>query len=174
MDPAGELAELANRLLKLGGGLRERGGCRTVGAVAVPQHGQGERQGRQPLLCSVVQVPLHATALPVTGLHNALPGRPDLLQLGPHLRVQPRVLDRYPRRGCRGAHQALVQRGVVDQRRERPSVALRQGHKALLVPLPRLGQRSLLAASVDPALMALQRVQQLQRRIAKGTGQRCL
>ena len=115
------------------------GGRRRVGAVAVAQHRQGQGQGRQPLLGPVVQVPLDATPLAVPRLHDALAGRPDLLQLGPHLRVQPLVLDRHAGRGGGGADEPLVERRVVDQRRERAPVALHHRDRARLACPPRAG-----------------------------------
>jgi hypothetical protein len=42
-----------------------------------------------------VQVPFDAAALTVPRLHDALAGRPHLLQLGPHLRLQPHIYYRW-------------------------------------------------------------------------------
>jgi hypothetical protein len=55
-----------------------------------------------------MQVPFDAAALAVSRLHDALPGRPHLLQLGPYLGVQPCVLDRHPGRRGGGADEPLV------------------------------------------------------------------
>jgi hypothetical protein len=174
MDPARQHTQLLDRLLQLGQGLGERGGGGRVGAIAVTQHRQGQGQGRQPLLGPVVQVPFHATALAVPRLHDPLARCPDLLQLGSHLSVQPRVFDRHPGRRGSAADEPLVERGIVDQRRKRPPLPLHQRDRACLVPLPGLRQRFRLPAGGHPPVLPLPRVQQLQRRITKGTAERCL
>lgn len=174
VDSPRELAELLDRLLEFGQGLGEGSGRRRVGAIAVAKHRQGQGQGRQPLLCSIVQVPFDPAAFAVPGLHDPLAGCPYLLQLGLDFRVQPLVFDRYPGRGRGGTDEALVKCRVVDQRRERPPVALHQRDRARLASFSMPGQRSLVPVGIHPPVLVLQRVQQLQRPVTKCAADRCL
>jgi hypothetical protein len=86
-----------------GGGLAERGRQRRVAARPVPEHRQRKGQRRHPLLRPIMEVPLHPAPFGVPGCHDPLPGRPDLLQLGAHLGLQPLVLDGHPGRRRGGA-----------------------------------------------------------------------
>jgi hypothetical protein len=74
--------------LKLVGGLHDGRGVTGLRG----QQPQAERQPDQPLLGSVVQVPLELAPLVVAGFDEPDTGSAQLADLGERLRLQPRVL----------------------------------------------------------------------------------
>jgi hypothetical protein len=95
MDPPGELAELLQRLTEL---LRYLVNLRSPLGVSHAVElflypSDGERQGHQALLGSIVEVPLHASSLRVSRFDQPRPGGLHLFKLGADLGVQPFVVD---------------------------------------------------------------------------------
>jgi len=116
-------------------------GQRWVAGRPVPEHCQLKGQRCHTLLRPVVEVPLHPAPFGVPGLHDPLARGPYFLQLGPHLGLQPLVLDRHPGRRRRGTDQPRVERRIVDQRRQRLPVPLHHRHRSRPPPAGRLRQR---------------------------------
>ena len=83
MDPACELAQLAQRRLQLGLGLGEQ---LRIGLV-VAQQLQHQAEGQQSLLGAIVQVALDAPALSVGRGDHPRTGRTQLVELGAQLRL---------------------------------------------------------------------------------------
>src|SRR5262249_37028905 len=98
MDPAGELGQLDLCPPKLGPRLFEHcpEGCARSLTCFVEQHSNL----RQALLGALLELTLEPSSLCVARLHDPSPRRLDVLQLAPHLRLQPSVGHRYSRRSC--------------------------------------------------------------------------
>ena len=99
VDAMGETAELLERRLRQRDGGRER---RRRAGVSCSQGGalptaQLERQRQQPLLRTVVQVALEASALGVAGVDDAPARAFDLGDVAVQLERQALVVDRQPR-----------------------------------------------------------------------------
>ena len=84
------------------------------------EQAQVEREGDQPLLRPVVQVPLQALALVLRGFDDPGARAPQLLEPGSQVGLQPTVLERDPGCCADGVEQfGLVgERRVVHQRRD--------------------------------------------------------
>src|SRR5919204_1774620 len=94
MDPAGELAELAQRQIELAPGLLElldRAGV--IGELPL-QGDQLQRERDEALLSPVVEVALEAAPLALSGLDDAGARLPQLLHPRTQLRLQAAVLER--------------------------------------------------------------------------------
>ena len=127
MDAAGELAQLGQR------GRQPRGELVDL-RVLQPrlEHPQVQRERDELLLRAVVQVALDPPPRRVARLDDPQPRQPQLLHARLQVGLQALVVDRQ-RGGRRGRHHQLrrgVQRGVVDDRREPPAVALDRGPRA--------------------------------------------
>ena len=135
------------------------------------EQSSGEHQGHEPLLGSVVEVPLDPAALGVPGLDDPRPRGLHLCELGPDLRLQPLVVDgEAGGRGC-GPHQGrlIEQWAVVDDRGQRLALALDHRDGALgSLPWQRHGPSSFvheLAPGREP-------VREVDRRIVQRARQR--
>jgi hypothetical protein len=69
------------------------------------ENSDGERQGHEPLLGSVVEVAFEPVALGVAGLDDPRPGSLHLCGLGADLRLQPLVVDGQAGRRRSSPHQ---------------------------------------------------------------------
>jgi hypothetical protein len=114
-----------------------------------------------------VEVALHPAAFGVPGLDNAPPRRPYLLELGPDLGLQPLVHDRHPGRRGSGADEPLVERRVANQRRQQLALPLHYSDGLRLPSAAGPRQRRRPPVCIHPPVLAVQRVQQLQRRVAE-------
>ena len=168
VDAAGQLPQLGQRLLRLlAGRLDQRLELGIDPGRAAAGHAERQGQRDQPLLRPVVQVPLESAAFGVSGLHDPGPGRPDQLQLGLDLGLQPGMLQGHARRR-RGQPDQLrleFQTRVADQYR-----LLRPGQRHHRPPRIRPRRVHRMARGVGEAVLAQER--QLQRGIAQCPGQR--
>ena len=161
MDAARELAQLRQRARQPLRQLVDR-------RVLQPrlEHPQVQRERDELLLRAVVQVALDPAPRGVAGRHDPRPREPQLLQPRLQIRAQALVVQR--QRGGRrgGLHQLLarVQRGVVDDRREPPAVAL---HRRPGPSRPRRRQRHVPALLVDELLPVGQPVGDGDRAVAE-------
>ena len=130
-----------------------------------------QRHRHQPLLGTVVQVPLEALPLRLRRLDHPAPRRAQIVEAGVQLDGQSAVLEGDGRRGGdRGEQLGLVvQRRIVDQGRDvHPRTVDRRRH----TPGVRLGQLDLPAVRVDVGAELGQPVDELERRIADRPGER--
>jgi hypothetical protein len=100
IDPVGQVAELAGRLLGL---LDRRGEDRlqlwyTARGGRAARHPQLVRQGEQPLLRAVVEIALKSAAFCIARFHDPGPGRAKILQLGQDAGLESFVVHREPGR----------------------------------------------------------------------------
>ena len=115
------------------------------------EHPQVEREADELLLGAVVEVALDPPPRGVARLDDPQPREPQLLHARLQVGLQALVVDRQ-RRGRRGRHDQLgrgVERGVVDDRREPPAVAVDRGPRPARAGLGQLDRAALL---VDEAL----------------------
>ena len=169
VDPAGELAQLGHRDRQLLGERVDLG--QQAGLLDARAHdAQLQREPHELLLGPVVEVALQAAAGGVGGLDDAQAGDAQLLQPRPQVRLQALVVDRHRRSGGRGVDQlgTGVQRGVVDDRRDPPAVAV---HGRPGAAAAGLGQGDRLAALVDEARAVGQPVGDRDRLVAQALGE---
>ena len=130
-----------------------------------------EGQGDESLLSAVVEIALDPPALFVGSRHDAHTGLLHLRQLGAHLRVEARILEREPGGCARGTKQlGLVDEGrVVNERGDRLTLVLEDRDRPAGTIL-RERQRTTLPVHV---LLALRQPEgELERRVAEGAGER--
>ena len=127
-------------------------------------------QCEQPLLGAVVEVAFELAPGVVSGLDDANPRRPQVGELRQRLGAQPFVVDGQPGGSTDLACEivARFQRPIVDDDRNRLSVALDRGHD-LCRSRPRV---DLLAAGVDVGLWSWQPVGDVEPVIAERPGER--
>ena len=174
MDAARELAQLLERQARAPPARRPCSFSAASGSLRSLAWARRmrQREGDEPLLGAVVQVALEPAALRRAGLDEPGARRPQLLDARAQLRLQALVLDREAGRGGDGAHElgVVAQRAVVHDRaherarRARPASRRAAGSSSL-------GQRDRVAAGVDPALLVLEPVDDLQRAVAQRVGQ---
>ena len=116
MQPGRQLAEVGDGALELPA---------DVPKLRVRRCGDPVEQGEQPALGGLLQPELQAAALLVRGVDQARAGRPDFLELGAHLRLEPRVGRRQPRGGGDGVAERRIAEHcrVVDERGDDLAVA---------------------------------------------------
>ena len=141
MDPAREIAELLERLRELALHLLELPACGRVLPDFLLEQAELEREGDEPLLRSVVQVPFQALALFLAGLDCACTRASYLLEAcrppqpaGGHSRAP----CRRPRRQRRAAPARRREPG----RAEAPRLGCRSARSRLLLSRPRRAPRS--------------------------------
>jgi hypothetical protein len=168
VDAAGDVTQLVERegdLLPESGQLFPHA---LVGRQFPLEQPQLQRQGDQPLLRAVVQVPLEPAALGLRRLDHPRPRAVQLLQSGLQLGLQPAVLERDPRRRA----DAVQQLGFVAQRR-----VVQQGRHRLPGPLDHgrheggagAGQLDRRPVAVGPRPPRRQPVGDDERRVAQRT-----
>src|SRR5439155_10276005 len=99
MDSAGNVAELLERECDLAPREIEPRLCLGVGGQALLEPAQVERQGDEPLLRAVVEIPLQPLPLLLAFIDHACSRAAELFETRLELRVQPCVLERNARRG---------------------------------------------------------------------------
>ena len=162
VDPAGELAQLGDRLLDLVLRAREHVRVGRVAARGREPERDGERD--EPLLRAVVEVALDPPPLGVGRGDDPGPRRPHLGELRAHLGRQALVLEHEPRRRAHGLHERRLveQRRIVDERGD--LLALRGHQRDRPVRALRELERS--AGGVDVAAV-VEAVGDLERRVAE-------
>ena len=135
------------------------------------QQTQRHRDRDQALLCPVVQVALDPPPLGVGRLDEPRPRRLQLDQARPELGLQALILQRQARGGAHGPHElgVVLQHRIVQQRRDRLSVALDEGRTASAVLVWELDRD---AVAVDVTLLGREPERQLERRVAERSRER--
>ena len=112
MDAAREVAQLAEAQLEL---VDQLSSCAAVSTCRARPcaRGEAQREGDQPRLGAVVEVPLDAAALGVGGVHEAGARGVELDQPGAQLGLEPLVLQQQRGGGAGGAHRLPVLGPVV-------------------------------------------------------------
>jgi hypothetical protein len=114
------------------GFVEERGAIRIAAASALADELQCKSGREQTLLRAIVQIALQPAPLFVSRSEDARSGGAHLGELYAELRLQARVLER--KRRCRGdgvkKDGVLKQRGVVNERGERPAFVLEHADRA--------------------------------------------
>ena len=136
-----------------------------------PQQPQREREHHEPLLGAVVEVALEPPPLGIARLDGARARGAQLLEPRPRLRLQPLVVEREPGGGADLLeHPGIVEQvGAMGDHRDRPPAAHERRDRAAR----RLAERDRAALRVDEQV-ALERVGELERRVAERAGQRLL
>ena len=99
MDAGGEVAQLADRRLRVGErAVDQLAGAGRVGVEALARELQLDHQRHEPLLRAVVEVAAEPAALGVARVDEPRPRRAQRLQPRAQLHLQARVLEREPRR----------------------------------------------------------------------------
>ena len=138
MDPASELAQLGEASLQLGPGpIQHLGHIRRIVIESGSRQLEGQGEGHESLLSTVVEVALDPPALGVAGSDDPGPRRLDGIELDANLRLEPLVLEgETGRRGDRG-HQSwpLAERRIVDERGDGPASPVDTGDRPAVVSL---------------------------------------
>ena len=169
MDAGGEVAQLADRRLRVGErAVDQLARARRVGLEALARELQLDHQRHEPLLRAVVQVAPEPPALGVARLDEPRARRPQRLQPRAQLDLQARVLDRQRRGGGRLDAAARASRPASARAGARRRAGPR-GRSRSRAPRPAGSHRAALA--VDVAALG-QPVGDVERRVAERVGER--
>ena len=166
VDPAGELAQLGDRLLDLVLCARQHVRVGRVTTGSREPEREGERD--EPLLSAVVEVALDSPPLGIGRGDEPDARRPHLRELRAHLGRQTLVLQHEPGRRADGLHE----RRLVEQRRivnERGDLLALGGHQRDR-PIRALRQLERPPGGVDVAAV-VEAIRNLERRVAEHPGE---
>ena len=167
MDPACQLAQFLERFGELPAELGDdRHGSVRVGADLRLDEPEAERHRDEPLLGTIVEVPLEAPPLGVPRLDDTGTRFAQVVEMRAELGVEALVLEREAGRGRHGPQELrrVAERRIVHDRRDATAVAL-DPRRHLVASLPRQLERP--PSQIDEAAGLGDPVRETQRRIAE-------